>query len=50
VVLAEDAVEKRRLAGAEIAGEHGDRDLRVGHVGDSVAVQGRRDELGLALI
>ena len=27
VVLAEDAVEERRLAGAEIAGEHGDGDL-----------------------
>ena len=27
VVLGEDAVQQRRLAGAEIAGDHGDRDL-----------------------
>ena len=31
VVLAEDAVEERRLAGAEIAGEHRDGDLRFRH-------------------
>ena len=31
VVLGEDAVEERRLAGAEVAGEHGDGDLGVGH-------------------
>jgi len=30
VRLGQDAVEKRRLAGAEIAGEHGDRNF-VGH-------------------
>ena len=30
VVLGEDAVEQRRLAGAEVAGEHGDGDLGFG--------------------
>ena len=33
VVLAEDTVEERRLAGAEIAGEHRDGDLGFGHRG-----------------
>jgi hypothetical protein len=31
VVLREDAVEQRGLAGAEIAGEHGDGDLGCTH-------------------
>ncbi len=40
VLLGEDAVEQRRLAGAEIAGEHGDGDFveaRVGHGGQALA-------------
>ena len=40
VRLGEDAVEERRLAGAEIAGEHGDGDL-VGHGGSRLRLQAR---------
>ena len=42
VVLGEDAVQERRLAGAEIAGEHRDGDLGFGHRKVSTAGQGRR--------
>ena len=40
VVFREDAVQERRLAGAEIAGEHGDRDLRFRHRAISGAASG----------
>ena len=36
VVLAQDPVEQRGLAGAEVAGQHGDGDLGVGHRENSV--------------
>ena len=42
VVLGQDTVEERGLAGAEIAGEHRDGDLVFRHRGVSAAGQGRR--------